>query len=114
MSPGRRPMGRRPAKVSARPTSAITTPSTISMRPKSCMTDVLTRAASLKQRALAGRGGGRWLLAQVRVGLARHAPAPRLPGDEADLEQVRFHDLRERFGLVVDGGRHRLDADGAA
>src|ERR1041384_1847080 len=114
MSPGRRPRpGTRPATSTTTPTSAIPTPSTMSIRPRSCMPDALTAAASFKERALARsrRAPRRRLLAQRRIGLAGHAAAPRLAGDEADLQQVRLHDLRDRLRLVVDRRRHRLQAD---
>src|SRR5215475_13448241 len=113
MSPGRRPShGTRPATISSTPTSAMTMPSTMSIRPTSCMAASFIAAASFKERSLAGaRGTARGRLAlQVRVRLASHAAAPRLASDEADLEQVGLHDLRECFRLVVDRGRHRLEA----
>src|SRR5438067_4893676 len=113
MSPGSRPIPEtRPASRSTTPTTAITTPITISIRPRSDI-GLASVTASLKERALAG-ASGRWLPLQMRVGLARHAAAARLAGDEPDLEQVRFHDLRECFRLVVDRGRHGLQAHGPA
>src|SRR6266850_654143 len=110
MSPGRRPTpATRPASSSTTPTTRITTPITISIRPRSDIR--LASMASLKQGALAGRAAGRRLALQMRVRLTGHAAAPRLAGDEADLQQVRFHDLRDRFRLVVDRRRHRFQAD---
>src|SRR5258705_2025404 len=117
MSPGRRPRpGTRPATSSTTPTSAITTPSTISIRPSSCIPGGLTAVASFKERSVpgAGRAPLRQRPLQVRVGLAGHAAAARLAGDEADLQEVGLHDLRDRFRLVVDRRRHRLQADGPA
>src|SRR5258705_13497894 len=106
MSPGSRPsQGRRPARTTTIPTTAITSPMTIRARPRS----FTTAPSSLKQRALARGRPGRRLLAEMRVALAGDPPAARLPGDEADLQEIRLHDLGQRLGVVVDGGRYRLD-----
>src|SRR5687768_14629098 len=109
MSPGRRPShGTRPASIRTPPTRATTSPITSSILPRSFITPSSLKECALpRRRARPGRRG----LPQVSVRLARHAPAARLPGDEADLEQVRLDDLRQRLRLVVDGGGHRLDAD---
>src|SRR6185295_3601917 len=115
MSPGRRPMPEtRPASSSTTPTTRITIPSTISIRPRSDMGWASSSTRSVKQGPLAGRTAGGWLALQVRVRLAGHAAAPRLARDEADLQQVGFHDFRDRFRLVVDRRRHRLQAHRAA
>src|SRR5438093_13635579 len=110
MSPGRRPsQGTRPATVSSAPTITTTIPSTINVRPRS-----FTVASSLKRERPLGRGrcGGR-PLAEVRVRRGHRAPAARLAGDEADLQQVGLDDLRQRLRVVVDGRRDGLEPDRA-
>src|SRR5437899_10882048 len=106
MSPGSRPIhGTRPASISTMPTTAMTTPTMTRARPTSDM-------ASLEETTLPAFSGGRLPL-QMHVCLTCHPPARRRAHDEADLQEIGLHHLRERLGLVVDRGRDGLDADGA-
>src|SRR5215510_11663781 len=99
MSPVSRPTpGIRPANMSTSPTTAISSPKTTSSLP---MSDMST--ASLEEPALAGRCRRR-LLAQMQVGLPGHPASGGRADHEGDLQQIRLHQLDERFGLVVDGG----------
>src|SRR5512134_562121 len=108
MSPGSRPIhGTRSKNTSTSPRTAITTPSTTSARPSSAIGVIVSL---LKEGPLAGGDGWR-LLAEVHVSLARDPAAARLARNEADLQQIWLDDLGQRLGVVVDGGRDRLDAD---
>src|SRR5688572_23026387 len=111
-SPGRRPSpGTRPATMRITPTRATTSPITSSIRPSSFIAPSLLKEGSLpRPRRLSGRR----VLPEMSVRLARHAPPARLTGDESDLQKIGLDDLGERLDVVVDGGRHRLDTDGAA
>src|SRR5688572_13853156 len=103
MSPGSRPShGTRPTSTRTTPITATSTPRTISARPSSDIGPASAAVVLLKQRSLAGAAGRRGA-PQVRIGLAGDPAAARLARQEADLEQIRFHDLRERLRLVVDG-----------
>src|SRR5437867_11809503 len=107
MSPGSRPIhGTRPASISTMPTTATTTPTMTRARPISDM-------ASLEEAPLPAWRSGRLPL-QVQVCLARYPPPRRRADHEADLQEIRLDELRERLGLVVDRRRDGLDADGAA
>src|SRR5262245_40812662 len=106
MPPGSRPIhGTRPASISTMPTSAMTAPTMTRARPTSGM-------ASLEETALPALSDGRLPL-QMQVCFTSHPPARRRAHDEADLQEIGLHYLRERLGLVVDRGRDGLDADGA-
>src|SRR5712692_9302382 len=108
MSPGRRPsQGTRPTSIRTSPVRTMSTPSTTSSRPRSPI------RASLEQSHLTRRARGR-LLTEVRVRVARRAPARGGALDEADLQQVRLHHLGQRLAVVVDRGGNRLEADRSA
>src|SRR5437762_7748271 len=108
MSPGRRPsQGTRPTSIRTSPTRTMSPPRTTSSRPRSPM------RASLEEAHLTRRARGR-LLTEVRVRVARRAPARRGSLDEADLQQVRLHHLGQRLAVVVDRGSNRLETDRSA
>src|SRR2546426_6082270 len=104
MSPGSRPI---PAP---RPASTSTTPTTASSAPRAMSALPTSFRGSLEETRLARRRR-RWLLAQVQVRLAGHAPPVRCPHDETDLQEIGLDHLGQRFGLVVDGGRDRFETD---
>src|SRR3989442_9351248 len=106
MSPGTRPIhGTRPTSISTMPTTAMTTPTMTRARPTSDM-------VSLEEATLPAWRGGRLLL-QVQVCLTWHPSARRRSHDEADLQEIGFHQLPERLHLVVYRGRDRFYADPA-
>src|SRR2546422_1649373 len=107
MSPGSRPIqGTRPASISTMPTTAMTAPTMTRARPTSDM-------VSLEEAALPAWRGGRLPL-QMQVCLTCHPSPRRRSHDEADLQEIGLHQLRERLRLVVDRGRDGFDADGAS
>src|SRR3989475_12340177 len=101
----RRIHGTRPASISTMPITAMTAPTMTRARPTSDM-------ASLEETTLPAFSGARLPL-QMQVCLTCHPPARRRAHDEADLQEIGLHHLRERLALVVDRGRDGLDADGA-
>src|SRR3989442_13992007 len=103
MSPGSRPIhGTRPASISTMPAPGVTAPTMTRARPT-------PDRASLEETALPALRGGRLPL-QMQVCLTGHPPTRRRAHDEADLQEIGLHHLRERLGLVVDRGRDGLDA----
>src|SRR5439155_437935 len=89
------------------------TPSGVTSMSKPTMTRARPTSdmASLEETALPALRGGRLPL-QMQVCLTGHPPTRRRAHDEADLQEIGLHHLRERLGLVVDRGRDGLDADG--
>src|SRR5512143_3200949 len=115
MSPGRRPIGSRPANTSTIPAITISTPSAINARPMSPASNIVAPSGVMRHLNKAFLLRARRIRhAQVLVSAAGCNAAPVRALQEAQLQQVRLVHVHDGVSLFADGRRQRLEADRSA